>query len=65
VIKYKSLVSLVDWYGWNARTILLDILPRFVTMDLVLPLIKNVPVAFGHRPSHNRNQMEQMVALGF
>lgn len=64
VTEYGDLVSLVDWFGWNARSNMLDILPMLVSLDAVMPQLKGVPVAYGHRLGHRRTQLEQMQAIG-
>ncbi|GJP32326.1 hypothetical protein CLOM_g16907 [Closterium sp. NIES-68] len=64
VHRYRHLVSLVDWFAWSPRSFLLDVLPMFVSLDAVLPAMKRVPVAFGHRQQHALSQAQQMSAYG-
>ncbi|CAI7896260.1 unnamed protein product, partial [Closterium sp. NIES-54] len=64
VRRFKELVSLVDWFAWSARAYLLELIPLFVSLRKVMPAMRGVAVAVGHRLTHRRNQMQQMVALG-
>ncbi|CAI5485314.1 unnamed protein product [Closterium sp. Naga37s-1] len=64
VHRYRHLVSLVDWFAWSPRSFLLDVLPLFVSLDAVLPAMRRVPVAFGHRQQHALSQAQQMSAYG-
>ena len=64
VTEFQELVSMVDWFGWNARSTMLDLLPALTMLDAVMPALKGVPVAYGHRQGHRRTQLEQMQATG-
>ncbi|GJP83907.1 hypothetical protein CLOP_g14008 [Closterium sp. NIES-67] len=64
VRRFKELVSIVDWFAWSARAYLLELIPLFVSLRKVLPAMRGVPIAVGHRLTHRRHQMQQMVALG-
>lgn len=64
VLHFKELVHMIDWYAWSARSFFLELLPLWVSLQRVLPAMRGVPVAFGHRLTHKRNQLEQMIAQG-
>eukprot|EP00271_Cylindrocystis_brebissonii_P014202 TRINITY_DN35479_c0_g1_i1.p1 TRINITY_DN35479_c0_g1~~TRINITY_DN35479_c0_g1_i1.p1 ORF type:complete len:568 (-),score=67.97 TRINITY_DN35479_c0_g1_i1:1395-3098(-) len=64
VTVYSEMVTMVDWFGWNARSNMLDLLPMLVSLDGVMPAFKGVPMAYGRRIAHRRTQLEQMQAIG-
>ncbi|CAI5461376.1 unnamed protein product [Closterium sp. Yama58-4] len=64
VTHFKELVSLVDWFAWSTRAMLLDLIPLFISLHRILPAMRGVPVAVGHRRPHVRNGLEQLCSLG-
>ncbi|CAI5519003.1 unnamed protein product [Closterium sp. Naga37s-1] len=64
VTRFKELVSLVDWFAWSTRAMLLDLIPLFISLQRILPAMRGVPVAVGHRRPHVRNGLEQLCSLG-
>eukprot|EP00271_Cylindrocystis_brebissonii_P013035 TRINITY_DN3258_c0_g2_i1.p1 TRINITY_DN3258_c0_g2~~TRINITY_DN3258_c0_g2_i1.p1 ORF type:complete len:554 (-),score=51.26 TRINITY_DN3258_c0_g2_i1:414-2075(-) len=64
VTRFSELVSVIDWFGWNARSNMLDLLPAMVSLDGVMPALRGIPIAYGHRKAHRRSQLEQMQAIG-
>lgn len=64
VHRFRELVSLVDWFAWDAKTNLLTLLPLLVSLERVLPFMKGIPVAFGHRVGHMKSQLQKMQTIG-
>lgn len=64
VHKFRELVSLVDWFAWDAKTNLLTLLPLLVSLERVLPYMRGIPIAFGHRAGHMKSQLQKMQSIG-